>query len=628
MSGLSVSFGQYSDKGRKPANQDCHGLFLPDEPLRSTKGIAVALADGIGSSSVSHIASDCAVRGFLSDYFSTPDTWSVKQSASRVLMAINAWLYAQTRQSQFRYDMDRGYVCTLSALVLRGSQASVFHAGDSRVYRWRDGELEQLTTDHRLWVSREQHYLSRALGIQPHLELDYLHCTLAAGDLFLLVTDGVYEYLGHAEITELLRTAIALDDTAKHITDQALAHGSDDNVTVQLLRVETLPPHDAVTQLGQAGALPCPPALAPRMAFEGYSILRELHQGHRSQVYLARDDAHQQTVVIKVPSTEARDDPAWLQRFVMEEWIARRLDHPHVLRAVPPARPRRYCYTVTEYIDGQTLRQWLHDHPAAALSSVRDIVRQVASGLRAFHRLEMFHQDLRPDNILIDRSGTVTLIDFGATRIAGLQDQLPLALRDSLLGTAPYTAPECFRGHDSHEGSDLFSLGVMTYQLLTGQLPYGTAVAAASLSGRQHRLRYRPLTQYRQDLPPWLDGPLRKAVHPDPNQRYAVLSEFLFDLEHPNPALHAGTAAPLLERNPLRFWQLLSLVLALVLATVLVWHAPTGSTEQSDEARPAAMATPMAPGNAAVVKRAMDRRAGTEDASLILSGTASRPWEA
>jgi serine/threonine protein phosphatase PrpC len=586
MTGLSVSFGQYSDKGRKPANQDCHGLYLPDEPLRTTKGIAVALADGIGSSSVSHVASDCAVRGFLSDYFSTPDTWSVKQSASRVLMAINAWLYAQTRQSQFRYDMDRGYVCTLSALVLRGGHASLFHAGDSRIYRWRAGELEQLTTDHRLWVSREQHYLSRALGIQPHLELDYLRCTLAPDDVFLLVTDGVYEYLGHTELCDLLRTASALDDTAERIAAQALAQGSDDNVTVQLLRVETLPPPDATTQLGQAGALPCPPALAPRTLFEGYALLRELHQGHRSHVYLARDEARQQPVVIKVPSTEGRDDPAWLQRFVMEEWIARRIDHPHVLRAVPPTRPRRYCYTVTEYIDGQTLRQWLYDHPAATLNSVRDIVRQIASGLRAFHRLEMFHQDLRPDNILIDSSGTVTLIDFGATRIAGLQDQLPRALHDGLLGTAPYTAPECFRGHDSHEGSDLFSLGIITYQLLTGQLPYGTAVAAASLRGQSHRLRYRPLTQYRQDLPPWIDGPLRKAVHPDPNQRYAVVSEFLFDLAHPNPALHAGTAAPLLERNPVLAWQLLSLVLALALAAVLTWYAPTVSTERDDEAPP------------------------------------------
>src|SRR5690606_21425663 len=171
------------------------------------------------------------------------------------------------------------------------------------------------------------------------------------------------------------------------------------------------------------------------------SRLRELPQGHRSQGCRARGDAHLESVVIKGPSTMARDDPAWLQRFVMEEWIARRIDHPHVLRAVPPARPRRYCYTVTEYIEGQTLRQWLHDHPGASLNSVRDIVRQIASGLRAFHRLAMFHQDLRPDNVLIDHNGTVTLIDFGATRIAGLQDQLPRALRDSLLGTAAYTAP-------------------------------------------------------------------------------------------------------------------------------------------------------------------------------------------
>src|SRR3569832_1104205 len=103
---LRISLGQYSDKGRKPTNQDFHGALIPTEPLLGLKGIAVALADGISSSNVSHIAAESAVKSFLTDYYCTSESWSVKTSAQRVLAATNTWLHAQSRRSQFQYDSD------------------------------------------------------------------------------------------------------------------------------------------------------------------------------------------------------------------------------------------------------------------------------------------------------------------------------------------------------------------------------------------------------------------------------------------------------------------------------------------------------------------------------------------
>ena len=129
---LTISVGQYSDNGRKETNQDFHGILIPDEPMLGMKGIAVALADGISSSDVSQVASQAAVASFLEDYYCTSDAWSVRTSAERVLAATNSWLYSQTRNSQFRYDADRGYVCTFSAVVLKGAKAHIFHAGDAR----------------------------------------------------------------------------------------------------------------------------------------------------------------------------------------------------------------------------------------------------------------------------------------------------------------------------------------------------------------------------------------------------------------------------------------------------------------------------------------------------------------
>ena len=118
---LKISVGQHSDKGRKETNQDFHGVLIPDEPLLSLKGIAIVLADGITSSNVSRVAAESAVKGFLTDYYCTSESWSVRTSAQRVLEATNSWLHSQTRRSQYSYDKDRGYVCTLSAMVIKST---------------------------------------------------------------------------------------------------------------------------------------------------------------------------------------------------------------------------------------------------------------------------------------------------------------------------------------------------------------------------------------------------------------------------------------------------------------------------------------------------------------------------
>src|SRR6185369_9137231 len=142
--------------------------------------------------------------------------------------------------------------------------------------------------------------------------------------------------------------------------------------------------------------------------FDGYRIVRQLHDSSRSHVYLAVDTESEagEPVVLKVPSIDLRGEPGYLRRFAMEEWIARRLDNPHLLKAGPAARRRGFLYSVTEYVDGRTLSQWMIDNPKPDLETVRGLVEQIASGLQAFHRKEMLHQDLRPENVMIDRTGT------------------------------------------------------------------------------------------------------------------------------------------------------------------------------------------------------------------------------
>jgi len=569
-SALRVTLGQHSDAGRQPLNQDFHGAVVPFEPLLSAKGIVVALADGIGSSAVSQIASAAAVRGFLEDYYATSEAWPVKRAAQRVLQATNSWLHAQTQRGAGRFDKDSGYVCTFSALVFKGREAHLLHVGDTRVYRVHAQALEQLTEDHRVRVSDTEVCLGRALGTRPTLEIDYRSWTTEPGDIYLLASDGAYEHLDALAMRAALADSPTdLDAAAAALVALAIARGSNDNLTLQIVRIDALPDEQVHRLHHQREGLALPPALQPRMVFEGYTIVRELKASARSHVHLALDQASGQQVVIKTPSVDLRDDPAYLDRFLLEEWVARRIDSAHVLKPCTNDRPRRHLFVAMEYIDGQTLTQWMTDHPRPDLDQVRSIVEQVARGLQAFHRKEMLHQDLRPDNIMIDRSGTVKIIDFGDTHVAGLAEGTREPRAEALLGSLQYAAPEYFTGEGGSPQSDLFSLAVIAYQMLTGQLPFGLQVTQVRGPGDLHKLNYRPARTTRRDLPAWIDAVLRQALQPKPAKRHEALSTFVHDLRHPGPQHLSSDRVPLLERDPVRFWRGLALVLTLFVVLLL-----------------------------------------------------------
>jgi serine/threonine protein phosphatase PrpC/predicted Ser/Thr protein kinase len=567
---LRVSIGQYSDKGRKPANQDFHGARIPDEPLLSLKGVCVALADGISSSDVSQVASQAAVDSFLQDYYCTSEAWSVRTSAERVLSATNSWLYSQTQGSQFRYDKDKGYVCTFSALVVKSTTAHLFHAGDARIYRLEGQQLERLTEDHRIWLSPEKSYLSRALGVTSRLEVDYRAMHLHEGSTFVCATDGVYEHVSEQFIVDALAAhAGDLDEAAASIASRAYANGSPDNLTIQILRVEQLAVQSAGEIVHELSALPFPPVLESGQSFDGYLIARELYGSHRTHVYLAVDEASGANVVLKAPGVDVRDDEAHVDRFLIEEWVARRIKSPNVVKACPQTRKRSFAYVVTEYIEGQTLRQWMLDHRAPSVEAMRAIVEQIARGLMALHRLDMLHQDLRPENVMIDGAGTVKIIDFGSVRVAGIAEIDTRVGPPNILGTEQYTAPEYFLGETGSPQSDMFSLGVIAYEMLSGRLPYGSQVSKCRTREAQRRLAYASVLDPLREIPAWMDATLERAVHPNPERRYEQLSELVYDLRHPSQAFLSKTRAPLLERNPAAFWKGVAGILAVVIVILL-----------------------------------------------------------
>jgi serine/threonine protein phosphatase PrpC len=574
---MRVTLGQASLAGAHDINQDFHGAFLPRGHQLVSKGIALALADGISSSRVSQLASQTAVRSFLADYYATSEAWSVRRAAERVLSAANAWLHAQTMASDGRFEKDRGYVCTFSALILKGRDLHLLHVGDSRIYRLHPHALEQLTEDHRVRLSSTESYLGRAVGAGPFVEIDYRSWEAEVGEIYLLATDGAYGHLQAEDIHEALRQHPAdLDAVATRLVSLARSRGSSDDATLQVLRIDELPPLDGLhPQLSREG-LALPPALAPRMDFEGFTILREMQVSARSHLHLAVDNSSGRQYVIKTPSVDLSQDADYLDRFVLEEWIARRVDSPHVVKTWPGERPRTCLFVAMEFIDGQTLAQWMRDNPRPPLDSVRSIIEQLAQGLQALHRREMLHQDLRPENVMIDLQGTVKLIDLATAHVEGLAEYQRDALVSGVPGTLQYTAPEYLLGQGGSQRSELFALAAITYQMLTGQLPYGLDASRVRSPADLRRLRYVPVRHLRPDLPPWVDAVLAKALHPDPARRQEVISEFIHDLKLPGGQFLSRRATPLIERNPVLFWKcstaLLSLAVIVLLAIRVLEH--------------------------------------------------------
>ncbi|RLJ16339.1 protein kinase [bacterium endosymbiont of Escarpia laminata] len=547
---LEIDYAFRSEAGVKQDNDDTCNVCIPEDNLLLTKGVAAAIADGVSSSEGGGRASRICVSGFLSDYFSTPESWTVKTAAGKVLGALNRWLCGQ---GQSDYDSARGMLTTFSGLILKSTTAHIVHIGDSRIYRYRNGDLEQITRDHRVWVSREKEFLSRAVGADPHIDIDYHAVAAEEHDSFIFTTDGVHDFLTRRELLRILNShAGNLQACANALVETALENGSSDNASCQILQVLKLAQETEADVLQRVSDLPFPPDLQPGMKIDGYEILREMHASKRSEVFLALDIESGDKVVLKTPSINYRDDADYLEGFLHEEWVGRRIHNAHILRILEPKK-RHFLYNIAEYVEGHSLGQWIKDNGPADLHQTRTLAEQIINGLRALHRMEMFHQDLKPDNILIDNHGTVKLIDFGSIRVAGMDEIDSEIDHTAPQGTLDYAAPECLRGEACTHASDLYSVGVILYEMLTKKLPYGESDAP----NPKKRLNYRPARHYNPEIPTWVDGALEKAVHPQPAKRYQSLSEFQYDLEHPNPAFGNLAQLPLLERNPLRFWQIL-----------------------------------------------------------------------
>ncbi|RXJ74039.1 serine/threonine protein kinase [Veronia nyctiphanis] len=571
---LTVSFGGCSDTGHRDENQDAFAATLPANLTeRQHKGMVACIADGVSCSDNSQLASQTSVTHFIEDYLSTAKTLPVKETAGSVLNKLNQWLFHHAQQSTLKHN---AMVTSFSSLVIKSNTAHLFHCGDCRVYLLRGGELRRLTRDHRCYTHNEKHYLTRGLGMDSHLEVDYQAHDVKAGDLLLLTTDGVHEALTTDQMTSQLSGLYAnandtgenptLEHAAKQLVKAARQNGSTDNGTCLLVSVNNLPLAMFDEIAADKRTRRIPPVLEAGQKIDGYTIKRIIYSGSRSHLYLAKNTQDGRDYVLKMPSDNFADDFDYLQGFIREGWIGQQVSHPSILKVYSQPSSTPFLYHVCEWVEGVSLRQWIDDNPRADIATVRVIAAEMVVAIRALQRAGIYHRDIKPDNIMIRPDKTLTLIDFGSAYVSGYQELNNGADSSDPVGDLNYLAPECLTEPKPGIKSEMFSLGVTLYEVLTGELPY-KRVTSQRLGRTVNSMEYIPAKSRRNDVPSWFNAALKKACHPDEQNRFQALSEFIAALQKPEH-IEAGTEkAPLLERNPVLFWQGISGLLLILLLT-------------------------------------------------------------
>ena len=560
---LNVCIGGYSTAGKRAVNQDAFAVKDPySQSERNIKGIVACVADGVSCSENSQQASHTSVTQFITDYYSTNKNWDVKQSASKVLNSLNNWLYRHN-ENDVRHN---GLITTFSSLIIKSNTAHLFHVGDSRVYRYRNEKLTQLSHDHSRSVYRQNTVLTRALGMDCHLDIDYQTVPLQQGDLFLLSSDGVHDHLDDVALSDYLQKISTEPNTqefetlTKTICDDALEQGSSDNVSCLLIQVASLPNADLNELFTHLNTLIIPPAMQVGNEIDGFKIEKILHEGARSHVYLAINQLTQELVVLKMPSLNFEDDLDYLLGFYKEQWVGQSIKHPNIMSIAKNVKGSVFLYHICEYIEGITLRQWMKDYPNPNLQQAHNIIIRVVNAVRVLQRAGMVHRDLKPENILISMKNEVKLIDFGTVKISGFED-ITKEQQDEPLGAVDYIAPEYLNEGQSSAQSDLFSIAVMLYEILTGQLPYPMNQGQSLERARSYKWIYEPVQSYRDDLPKGLDKILQKALHPNIAERYSSMSEFVAELTQSQSKIVSEESKPaLLERDPAKFWQILTYI--------------------------------------------------------------------
>ena len=588
---FEIDIGFVSQTGRKDINEDFCAAMLP-EPGQEGMGSIVAIADGVSTGGMGREAAQTTVTSLVRDYYGTPETWDTTVALDRIIGAQNGWL---SGLNQRRHPILG--LTTLTAVVLRGHSYALAHVGDTRAYLLRDGQLSQLTTDHVMDHPDMRHQLLRCVGAEDNLVVDYLQGDLFVDDVFLLVSDGVHNFLSNKRIKALAAfskpggSSTDAQTLSQQLVDGALDAGSHDNATALVVRVQGLLDASLQDESRHALSLPIPHRLRVGDVLDGFAVTAPVADNGINVLYQIRDAKSQKLYALKTLHPARAHDPEERAMLAHEAWLAKRMQSssaaeyfvniydklPNSPANAPDNTPTAF-YLLYDWHSGETLQQQLDAKLRLAVPQAISAALQVAKALGKLHRQNVIHRDIKPANLHQGEDGVLRVLDLGVA----LSGREPEAMRTLHAGTPSYINPEQwgYGGYGQKSGgeeptpeppdaqSDLFALGVTLYQLLTGKLPYGDVLPYQV--GRYYRDPTAP-SRHNPEVPIWLDNVVLKAVARDKRQRFETAEEMLLALERgaSRPLAAPGTNA-LMHRDDTVLWKL-SLGVSVLFNVLLVY---------------------------------------------------------
>jgi serine/threonine protein phosphatase PrpC len=556
---LKFEIGQSSLTGPRPRNEDYVGVVTPSAEQLSIKGALIAVADGVSGNAGGGEASEMTVRTVSTDYYATPDTWEPPTALDKVITAANRWLISQANANR---DL-AGMATTLSLLILRGQRYYLAHVGDTRIYLLRDGTLKQLTTDH-VWDRPDmRHVLKRAVGLDAHLAIDFTEGALQVGDVFALMSDGVWETLGEKTIHESLTKFDNPQMVAELLSNSAINLKTSDNATAIVVKINALGADTLSERIAGGKHLALPNKLAIGDVIDDFEVVELLHESRASLLYKVRKTDTKQLFVLKTLQPLLANDLESCNGLLNEEWLGKRVVSQFVAQVLPLSIEKRSkLYFVMSWFEGTTLQQRLDSGHYFTAAGTAKIAIDMLRGIGALHRLSIIHRDIKPANIHQANDQRLRILDLGVALSTGNEEiitQNP--------GTPSFMAPELFEDETANAQTDIYAAGVTLYHLLTRKYPYG------EIEPFQHPKfgEPTPLTRYRPDTPYWLENIVLKAVARDADKRFETAEEMLHALEvgELKPLL-APARTPLIARARLVKWQWIA-IFSFVLNILLIY---------------------------------------------------------
>ncbi len=553
---MKLTYAELSSPGPRPINEDSIGFWEdPADDEAATRGAITVLADGVGGMDAGEVASRLAVDIAVATFRRVEPSVSEYQLLWTIFNSANTAVY----DAATAHDHGR-MATTLSASVFRRNEVTVGHVGDSRVYLVRQNQIRRLTTDHTyVGMQRKLNLISegdaatsdlrsmltRSVGANPTVQVDYNRAVLYAGDVIVQCSDGLHGCVTEHEIGDLASRFVP-EEACRRLVDLAAKRSSQDNTSVQVVRVEQVP------QVGRYRGVPVYFQKQDRQVddvqigeiLDGrFEMTDVINRGGMSSVYRANDLQTGQTVALKIPFMSLEGDPAAFSRFERETEIGRRLDHPGIIKIVPVDFEKSRPYIAMEFLEGRTLEQYMREVRPIPVPTALTIASRLADAIAYLHRHGVVHRDLKPQNIMLCNDGSLRIMDFGIAKAAEMR-RLTFGGFSPTMGTPDYMAPEQVKGKRGDERTDIYSLGAILYEMLTGRVPFDGQSAYMVMNARLIGDPIAP-RKVNPEVPPAVEEIVLHALEREPEARYGSADAMKTELDAPETVVVTDRAARL-----------------------------------------------------------------------------------